>query len=128
MDPCMLLTPATWMIVIDCKVLHFINDEDYEVLGYKTLRRMSMRYLTITLPYPKIPTYSWTFTPIPNWTWSCSSILSFVTQIFNLWLTSLHESQYVTNFFAQILARTNFNNLNDCYWLQNSSFHKWWRS
>jgi len=74
------------MIVIDCKVFHFINDEDYEVLGYKTLRRMSMRYLTITLAYLKIPTYSWTFTPIPNWTWSCSSILSFITQISNLWL------------------------------------------
>ena len=27
------------MIVVGYKVLHFINDEDQEVLGYKTLRR-----------------------------------------------------------------------------------------
>ena len=27
------------MIVVDCKVLHFINNEDQETLGYKTLRR-----------------------------------------------------------------------------------------
>ena len=26
------------MIVVSCKVLHFINDEDQEALGYKTLR------------------------------------------------------------------------------------------
>ena len=25
------------MIVVGCKVLHFINDKDQEVLGYKTL-------------------------------------------------------------------------------------------
>ena len=30
----------------------------------------SIKYLITTLDYPKIPTYSWTFTPIPNWTWS----------------------------------------------------------
>ena len=27
------------MIVVDCKVLHCINDEDQEALGYKTLWR-----------------------------------------------------------------------------------------
>ena len=26
------------MIVVSCKVLHFINDKDQEELGYKTLR------------------------------------------------------------------------------------------
>ena len=26
------------MIVVGCNVLHFINDEDQEALGYKTLR------------------------------------------------------------------------------------------
>ena len=77
----------------------------------------SMRNLTTTLAYPKIPTYSWTFTQIPNWTWSCRNLLSFVAEISNLWLTPLHGSQYVTN----------SSNLNDCYWLQSSSLYKWWR-
>ena len=77
----------------------------------------SMRNLTTTLAYPKIPAYSWTFASIHNWTWYCSSILSFVTQISNLWLTPLHWSQYITN----------SNNLIDYCWLQSSSFHKQWR-
>ena len=38
-DPSTWLTPATWMIVVGCKVLHFINNEDQEALGYKTLKR-----------------------------------------------------------------------------------------
>ena len=27
------------MVVVGCKVFHFINNEDQEVLGYKTQRR-----------------------------------------------------------------------------------------
>ena len=46
----------------------------------------NIRNLTITLAYPKISTNSWTFVPIPNWTWSCSSLLSFDARISNLWL------------------------------------------
>ena len=46
----------------------------------------SMRNLTTTLAYFKIPTYSWIFAPIPNWTWFCGSFLSFDVQISNLWL------------------------------------------
>ena len=76
----------------------------------------SMRNLTTTLAYPKIPTYSWTFTLIPNWTWSYSRLLYFA-QISNLWLTSLHRFQY----------ETNSSNLIDYCWLQNSSLHKRWR-
>ena len=57
----------------------------------------SIRNLTTTLAYSEILTYSWTFAPILNWTWSCSSLLSFVAQIFNLWLTLSHGSQYITN-------------------------------
>ena len=64
----------------------------------------SIRNFTTTLAHPKIPTYNWTFTSIPNWTWSCSSFLSFDAQISNLWLTPLHGSRYVTN----------SSNLNDC--------------
>ena len=47
----------------------------------------SIRNFTTILTYPKIPTYSWTFAPIPNWTWSCSSFLSFDAKISNMWLT-----------------------------------------
>ena len=77
----------------------------------------SMKNLTTTLSYPKIPTYSWTFASIPNWTWSCSRLLCFA-QISNLWLAPLHGSQYVIN----------SSNLIDCCWLQNSLLHKRWRS
>ena len=41
----MWLTPATWLIVVGCKVLHFINNEDPEALGYKIL--------PLPLPIPK---------------------------------------------------------------------------
>ena len=78
----------------------------------------SMGNLTTTVAYSKIPTYSWTFTSIPNWTWYCSSLLYFVTQFSNLWLTPLHGPQYVSN----------SNNLNNCCWLQSSSIHQQWRS
>ena len=30
----------------------------------------------LPLAYPKLPTYSWIFTPIPNWTWSCNDTFS----------------------------------------------------
>ena len=38
------MAPSTWLThqleeEVGCKVLHFINDEDQEALGYKTLRR-----------------------------------------------------------------------------------------
>ena len=47
----------------------------------------SIRNLTTTLDYPKITTYNWTFTSIPNWTWFCSSLISLDAQTSNLWLT-----------------------------------------
>ena len=50
----------------------------------------SIRNLTTTLTYPKIPTYNWIFSLIPNWTWFCSSLISFVAQISNLWLIPLY--------------------------------------
>ena len=78
----------------------------------------SVGNLTTTLAYPNISTFNWTFALIPNWTWSCGKLLSFVAQISNLWLTPLHESQYVTN----------SSNLINCCWLQSSSLHKQWRS
>ena len=39
MDPSTWLTLATWMIVVGCKILHFIDVKDQEALGYKILRR-----------------------------------------------------------------------------------------
>ena len=36
------LTPATWTDVVGCNVLHFINNEDQEALGYKTLWRINV--------------------------------------------------------------------------------------
>ena len=78
----------------------------------------SMRNLTTTLAYSNIPTYSWTFVPILNWIWCCSSLLSFDAQISNLWLTLLHRFQYMTN----------SSNLNDCCWLQSFSLHQQWKS
>ena len=38
MNPSTWLTSATWNSVVGCKALHFIKDEDWEELGYKTLR------------------------------------------------------------------------------------------
>ena len=38
MDPSMWLTLAIWMVVVGYKILHFINNEDQEALGYKTQR------------------------------------------------------------------------------------------
>ena len=36
-DPSAWLTLATWTDIVGYKVLHFINNEDLEALGYKTL-------------------------------------------------------------------------------------------
>ena len=36
------LTPATSMDVVGYKVLYFINNEDQEALGYKTLWRINI--------------------------------------------------------------------------------------
>ena len=78
----------------------------------------SIRKLTTTIAYTEILTYSWTLTPIPNWTWSCSIILSLDAQISNLWLTFLHESPYMAN----------SSKLNECCWLQSYSLYQQLRS
>ena len=72
----------------------------------------SIKNLTTTLVYPKIPTYSWTFVSIPNWTWSCSSLLSLDAQISNLWLT-LHTdaSTWLTPVTWMLLATKFFTSL-----------------
>ena len=71
-----------------------------------------------------IPTYNWTFTPIPNWTcfvvtishFQCTALSTWLTNWCadpSMWLTPLHESKYVTN--PPTWER---------YWLQSSSIHQ----
>ena len=55
----------------------------------------SMRNLTTTLTYSKIPTYNWTFTLIPNWIWFCSRLLCFA-QISNWWQLCMNSSIWLT--------------------------------
>ena len=44
------------------------------------------------------PTYSWTLTLIPNWTYSVVTIFHFQCTTPNIWVTNqLHESKYMTN-------------------------------
>ena len=59
-----------------------------------------------------LPTYSWTLTPIPNWTCSVVTVPLSNAWLLSMWLT-----------VARILVR-DFNNTNweDC-WLQSSSVH-----
>ena len=59
-----------------------------------------------------LPTYSWTLTPIPNWTCSIITVLLSDTRLPSTWLTVVW------------IPVRDFNNTNweDC-WLQNSSVH-----
>ena len=60
-----------------------------------------------------IPTYSWTLTPIPNWTYSVVTISPFQCMAFSTWLTnSMRRSQYTT--YSPTWERC---------WLQSSSIH-----
>jgi len=49
------------LIVVGCKVLHFINDEDQEALGYKTLRHTyaiaSTEYMSSSTLFPYLMTF-----------------------------------------------------------------------
>ena len=50
------------------------------LLSITTSYKYKESYQTL-LAYPKIPTYSWTLTPIPNWT--CIVV---VISLFNAWI------------------------------------------
>ena len=64
-------------------------------------------------PTNLIPTYSWTLTPIPNWTCSVVTISPFQCTDPSTWLTNLMRgSQYAT--YSPTWER---------YWLQSSSIH-----
>jgi len=65
-----------------------------------------------------LPTYSWTLTPIPNWTWSVVTISTFDARLPSTWLTN-----------ALIPVRDFKHQLRRRGWLQNSSVHPIrWRS
>ena len=59
-----------------------------------------------------ISTYSWTFTPIPNWTCSVMTISPFDARLPSTWLTNCTD----TSTRIQSLTR-------EGCWLQNSSVH-----
>ena len=59
-----------------------------------------------------IPTYSWTFTPIPNWTCSVVTISPFDARLPSTWLTNCADPST----WLQLPTRKG------C-WLQNSSIH-----
>ena len=69
--------------------------------------------LQVKKPQYLIPTYSWTFTLIPNWTCSVMTISHFQCTAPSTWLTnSMRESQYAAN--SPTWERC---------WLQSSSVH-----
>ena len=59
-----------------------------------------------------IPTYSWTFTPIPNWICSIVTIFPFDAQLPSMWLTNCADSN----------IRLHSPTREGC-WLQSSSIH-----
>ena len=59
-----------------------------------------------------IPTYSWTLTPIPNWTCSIVAIYSFDARLPNTWLTNCADSS------TQFQSPTR-----EVCWLQSYSVH-----
>ena len=80
-----------------------------KLLGHKTLRCINTakesQYLILT--------YSWTLTPIPNWTCSVVTIFHFQCTTPSTWLTnSMRRSQYVV--YSPTWERC---------WLQSSSVH-----
>ena len=77
----------------------------------------SIRNLTTTLDYPKIPTYNWTFTPISNWTWSCRDFFLFTDP--NTWLTLNNLLIVVGCKVHHSKARWRFGSI----WLQNPKAH-----
>ena len=98
----------------DFKVtIHFQESTKQQSSGYKYKESYQL-----PLAYLEIPAYSWTFTLIPNWTWSWNSIFFLDAQTSNLWLTLCMDLKY----------ETNSSNLNRCCWLQSFSFQQQWRS
>ena len=77
-----------WVGKTSCKAK--IPPGEFQVITLKNLLInnqvvTSIRNLNTTLTYPKILTYSWTFTLISNWTWSCGDF--FLCTDSSTWLT-----------------------------------------
>ena len=85
--------------------------DDFQVTTFET-PLLSQQAVTRKEIPSTLPTYSWTFTPILNWTCSTVIVLLSDARLPSTWLT-----------IARILER-DFNNINweDC-WLQSSSVH-----
>ena len=81
---------------------------DFKVTTLKNNKRLQVKESQYF-----IPTYSWTLTPIPNWTYSVVTISPFQCMAFSTWLTnSMRRSQYTT--YSPTWERC---------WLQSSSIH-----
>ena len=77
-----------------------------------------------------IPTYSWTLTPIPNWTCSVVTISPFQCTTPNMWLTNCADpSTWLQSptregcWLQSSLVHPNDEDQEDA-WLQNSTMHK----
>ena len=70
------------------------------------------KWLQIKEPQYLIPTYSWTLTPIPNWTYFVVTIFFFDAWLPSTWLTNYADPSTR----LQSLTR-------DGCWLQSSSIH-----
>ena len=80
---------------------------------------ISIKNLTTTLNYLKIPTYNLIFTPIPNWNWSCRDFFLYAWILVRVWLPSnllIVIGYKVLHFKARWRSEST--------WLQNPKVHK----
>ena len=99
----------------------------------------SIRNLTTILVYPKIPTYNWTFTPIPNWTWSCRDFFFYAWILVCVWLPNnwylLLDAKFFTSKHIEdlealgykTLRRIECSNFSKIIWFLYYEFlYLWW--
>ena len=72
---------------------------DFKVTTFK-IPLLSQQVVTSKGIQYLIPTYSWTLTPIPNWTFSVVTISPFNARLSSTWLTNYADS--VRNFNHQL--------------------------
>ena len=85
--------------------------DDFKVTIPKNPLLSKQAVTTKGIPY-LIPTYSWTFTPISNWTCSVVTISHFQCTAPSTWLTNCMDPS------TRLQSSTR-----EGYWLQNSSVH-----
>ena len=103
----------TWWFVYECEkhtrqkphlVIFMSPLSKFHYYHNKRLQVKESQYL--------IPTYSWTLTPIPNWTFSVVTIFLFDAQLPSTWLTNCADPS------TRLQSPTR-----ECCWLQSSSVH-----